>query len=102
MSELDELTRLVTEFRDEREWEQFHTPKNLAVSLSIESAELLELFQWNDEIDDKDKLVEEMADIFIYLLLLAERTDVNLYKSVKEKIKKNEKKYPSEEYKGKY
>lgn len=99
MSDIEKLIQLVTDFRDERGWKHYHTPKDLAISIDIESSELLELFQWKEEYDDKKKLEEEMADIFIYLLSLADVADVDLKEAVKEKIKKNEMKYPVEETK---
>ncbi len=95
-SDLEELSEIVKEFRDKRDWKKYHNPKDLSLSISIESSELLELFQWKeeDEAVDKDRLKEEMADILIYLLSLSEVTDIDLFEAVKEKVEKNKEKYP--------
>jgi NTP pyrophosphatase (non-canonical NTP hydrolase) len=103
-----DLKKSVSEFVNERDWEKFHNPKDLAISLSIESGELLELFQWKnqDEIDIKkdevaDKVKEELADVVIYALSLANATNIDISEAVLGKIKKNEGKYPINEWKGK-
>ena len=95
-SDIDELVGVVKEFRDKRDWKQYHNPKDLSLSISIESSELLELFQWKDKDEpvDKERLKEEMADILIYLLSLSEVTDIDLFEAVHEKIEKNREKYP--------
>jgi len=95
-SDIDELVGIVKEFRDKRDWKQYHNPKDLSLSISIESSELLELFQWKDKDEpvDKERLKEEMADILIYLLSLSEVTDIDLFEAVHEKIEKNREKYP--------
>lgn len=94
-------------FARERDWEQFHSPKNLATALIVEAAELLEHFQWltpdQSELlpEDKRREVElEMADIFIYLMRLCERLDVDLLEVVEDKIKMNAEKYPAEKVRG--
>ena len=94
-------------FARERDWEQFHSPKNLATALIVEAAELLEHFQWltleqSESLPaDKRREVElEMADIFIYLMRLCERLDVDLLKVVEEKIQLNAEKYPAERVRG--
>ncbi|MEF8836017.1 MAG: nucleotide pyrophosphohydrolase [Candidatus Thermoplasmatota archaeon] len=90
----------VREFRDKRDWKKYHTPKNLALSISVESAELLELFQWKQDSlknIEKEELKDEMADIMIYLLALSEISEVELSKAVQEKLEKNREKYPPEE-----
>jgi dCTP diphosphatase len=94
-------------FAQERDWEQFHSPKNLAMALIVEAAELLEHFQWltteQSEALPADKRQEvelEMADIFIYLMRLSERLDVDLLKAVEEKIQINEEKYPVDKVRG--
>ena len=94
-------------FAQERDWEQFHSPKNLAMALIVEAAELLEHFQWltleqSESLSgDKRREVElEMADIFIYLMRLSERLDVNLLEVVEDKIKMNEEKYPADVVRG--
>jgi len=93
---IDELQGRLIEFRDKRDWDKFHTPKNLSISISIEASELMELFQWDGDVSniDKEDLEDEIADIFIYLLLMAEVTDVDMKKAVERKIQKNKKKYP--------
>lgn len=104
------LKEQVAEFVHDRDWEQFHNPKDLAVSISIEAAELLERFQWKSEEeinelirDDEGfrEIKEEVADIFIYLLSLANKLDLDLSQAVMEKLEKNRKKYPVEKAKGK-
>jgi NTP pyrophosphatase (non-canonical NTP hydrolase) len=103
-----DLKKSVSEFVNERDWEKFHNPKDLAISLSIESGELLELFQWRnqDDIDIQkdevaDKVREELADVVIYALSLANATNIDISEAVLGKIKKNEGKYPINEWKGK-
>ncbi len=102
---MDDLLKNILKFRNERDWEQYHTPRNLACSLSIEAAEVLEIFQWkmNEEISDQDKerLQEELADVFYYLLLLAHTSDIDLKKALLDKIRINAEKYPVEKSKGK-
>ena len=99
----------INAFVNEREWEKYHTPKNLAISMSIEANELLEIFQWENpsfqEIkNDKEKLrnvSREIADILIYLLRFIYKLDLNLEKIVREKLRINEEKYPVEKCRGK-
>ncbi len=100
MAKLEELEEEIKEFRDERNWKRYHTPKNLALSISVEAAELLELFQWKEDSMkniEKERLEEEMADIMIYLLALSDIAEVDLTEAVKEKLEKNRRKYPPEE-----
>ncbi|MGL5540385.1 MAG: nucleotide pyrophosphohydrolase [Erysipelotrichaceae bacterium] len=92
---LEELLR----FRDAREWEVFHTPENLAKSISIEAAELLECFQWSADYE-LEAVKEELADVLAYALLLANRLDLDVETIVLEKMRKNEVKYPVEESRG--
>lgn len=101
MSETQELIQALIKFRNERDWEQFHNPKDLAVALNVEAAELLELFLWKkpDEAN-KEKVKEELADIFAYSLLLAEKYNLDVRSIVLEKIKKNGEKYPVDKAKG--
>ena len=94
MNDISELKKLVARFRDERDWKKYHTPKDLSLSISIEAAELLELFQWRDGHCDKERLEEEMADVMIYLLSLADVADIDLGEAVIKKLEKNEEKYP--------
>ena len=100
-SELEVLRKMLRTFADERDWQQFHTPKNLATALSVEAAELLEPFQWlvngGAEELDSDKLAAirfEMADVLAYLIMLADKLDVNLFEALQEKIVLNAAKYP--------
>ncbi len=100
MVSLEELKEEVKEFRDVRDWRRYHTPKDLAVSISIEASELLELFQWKHQSLkglDKEELSDEMADVLIYLLSLSEVTDIDLGKAVRDKLEKNRKKYPPDQ-----
>jgi len=103
---LQELKNLVAAFVREREWERFHTPKNLAVSIAIEAAELMEIFQWEQagEITPEElpRLEEELADVVIYALAMANRTGIDISGAVKRKVEKNERRYPKELYRGKY
>ena len=104
MNEFKELLGLLEQFRDEREWGQFHDSKNLALALSIEAAELNELFLWKKEDEaeqvDRAKLREELADVFAYAIMLAGRHGLEVSDIVKEKIAKNAAKYPVEKSKG--
>ena len=101
---INSLISKLLEFRNERDWEQFHNPKDLAIALSIEANELLELFLWKDQDEvkevDTDKVKEELADVFAYALLLLEKYDLNLEDIVTEKIKSNAAKYPVDKAKG--
>lgn len=104
---LQELKDLIARFVRERDWEQFHTPKNLAMSIAIEAAELMEIFQWAPEKtamtpEDLGKVREELADVVIYCLAMANRLDVDLSSAVQEKVAKNSRKYPKEKYCGRY
>ena len=104
MSEIRELIDLLESFRDERDWAQFHDSKNLALALSIEAAELNELFLWKKDAEseevDKQRLCEELADVFAYALMLAGRHGLDVSQIVKDKIALNAKKYPVESSKG--
>ncbi|MFA5720060.1 MAG: nucleotide pyrophosphohydrolase [Acholeplasmataceae bacterium] len=97
---MDKLIKEILKFRDEREWKQFHTPGNLSKSIVIESAELLENFQWGEEYANIENIKEELADIFIYGLLLMEHYNFDFNEIIKEKINKNKEKYPIEKAKG--
>lgn len=107
MSSIKDLQNEVKVFRDERAWKQFHTPKNLAMALSVEASELAELFLWDDNeasfVTAKSKnehLQEEMADVLIYLLSMADVLNIDLSNAVLDKLNKNRKKYPIEKSKG--
>jgi NTP pyrophosphatase (non-canonical NTP hydrolase) len=98
---LPSLTTLLRAFRDERDWAQFHNPKDLAIALSIESNELLEAFLWKSpEQADTAKVKEELADVFAYALLLADHYGFDVDTIVQEKIARNELKYPVDKAKG--
>lgn len=110
-TKLTELKNRIQQFIDERDWGKYHNPKDVAVSISIEAAELLELFQWvNDSeiakvLDDPSKLErlkEELADVIIYCLDLARILRIDVSEAVIEKIEKNAAKYPVEKVKGEY
>ena len=89
----EELLKALRKFVGERDWKQFHTPENLAKSISIESAELLELFQWS-EPSDIDEVKDELADVLTYCILLADKYDLDIEKIVLEKLEKTKAKYP--------
>lgn len=95
MERLEELTKKVDKFVSDRDWDQFHSPENLAKSISVEAAELLECFQW-DSNADIEHVKEELADVFIYCIQMASKLDLDLIDISYEKIKKNEEKYPIE------
>ena len=104
MGEIKDLLTKLEQFRDERDWGQFHDPKNLALALSIEAAELNELFLWKKESDlssvDQDKLKDEIADVFAYAIMLAGQYDFDVSDIIRAKILKNAQKYPIEIAKG--
>ena len=106
-SDLDTLTQQLRQFAQARDWEQFHAPKNLSMAISIEAAELMEHFQWLSEAQSKQlndqqhqDVRHEMADIFLYLLRLADQLNIDLIASAEEKMRINEKKYPAEQARG--
>ena len=94
-----ELTEKIVEFTRERDWDQFHSPENLAKSISIEAGELLECFQWNNEYDI-DEVKEELADVLNYCIQLTQVLNVDLIEIINNKMDKTEKKYPIEKAKG--
>lgn len=101
----DETIKRVVRFRDDRNWRQFHTPKDLALSLNLEASELLEVFQWSGtdlECREKmDRIREELADVLSYCILMADVCGLDLDEIMNEKIDRNEKKYPVEKAWGK-
>lgn len=106
-----ELRRLVADFVAQRDWRQFHSPKNLAMSLAIEAAELMEHFQWlttdesrrvGDRPERLAEVAEELADVLCYALALANELGIDLAVAVRGKLAKNERKYPVEQYRGRY
>lgn len=104
MSDFDIIIQELIKFRDDRQWEQFHDSKNLAAAISIEAAELNELFLWKDvaasEMVNKERLKEELADILSFCFLLANKHSLDIKEIIMEKIKKNDEKYPVEKAKG--
>lgn len=101
MSEIEQITQALIKFRNERDWEQFHNAKDLALAINVEAGELLELFLWKNPNDAKtEKIKEELADVLAYAFLLAEKYNFDVTDIVMEKIKKNEEKYPVEKSKG--
>lgn len=93
-----ETVEIVKKFRDDRDWRQFHNPKDLAISLSLEASELLEVFQWSaDDLEcygKMDKIREELADVLCYSILLADRCGLNMDEIIREKMQRNGEKYP--------
>jgi len=110
---LEEWQKFLCQFARERDWEQFHTPKNLAAALSVEASELLEIFQWLSDKQSKNlckksssnkkvrrKIAHEMADVLVYLLRLSTVMDIDLMQAISEKMVENAKKYPAEKVRG--
>lgn len=109
MSDIKKLIEKIKRFRNEREWKQFHNPKDVALSLILEAAELLEHFQWKDEKEireyiktNKEDIGEELADVLYWVLLMSNDLEINISKTLIKKIRKNEKRYPIEKAKGKH
>ena len=101
MSDIDVITEALLKFRDERDWAQFHNPKDLALAINIEAAELLETFLWKSaEEANIAKVKEELADVFAFAFLLAERYGLSVREIVLDKIEKNALKYPVDKSKG--
>ncbi|MBP3596211.1 MAG: nucleotide pyrophosphohydrolase [Clostridia bacterium] len=96
---MKELVEIIKQFNEERDWNQFHSPENLAKSISIEAAELLECFQWNNRYN-KEEVCEELADVFTYCIQMAMKLDVNPEEIILKKLEKTKKKYPIEKAKG--
>jgi NTP pyrophosphatase (non-canonical NTP hydrolase) len=96
---MNEVKEQIKQFNEERDWDQFHSPENLAKSISIEAGELLECFQWNNNFD-KDEVCEELADVVNYCILLADKLDVELEDIILAKLEKTRKKYPVDKAKG--
>ena len=108
---IESMVPALLEFRHQREWEQFHLPKELATAISIEASELQELFLWRERetkeaiMSDQHRMElirEEVADILIYLLFLSNDLNINLSEALRMKLEKNKKKYPASEYRGKF
>lgn len=109
MAEIKAITGKIKKFRDERDWKQFHNHKDVALSLVLEAAEVLEHFQWKspDEVEKygtecKDKLADELADVAVYLFELSDNLGIDLPKAIELKMKKNAQKYPVEKAKGRH
>jgi dCTP diphosphatase len=107
MRDLEELKARVRAFVAERDWERFHSPKNLAMALSVETSELVELFQWLSEdesaaLDDaqRRRVAEELADVLWFLVRLSDRLDIDLLEAAGRKLVENAKKYPAEKVRG--
>lgn len=96
---MKEVLERIKKFRDDRDYKQFHTPENLAKSISIEAGELLEHFQWNNQFD-KDQVCEELADVMVYCLHMADALEVDYKEIIMQKMDKNEQKYPVEKARG--
>lgn len=101
MDTLKELEEEIVKFVNDRDWNQFHSPENLAKSISIEAAELSECFQWDNEIKDKQHIEDELADVINYCIQMAHVLGVDVKTIVENKLKQTEKKYPIEKCKGK-
>ena len=110
-TDISNLKKIVKEFVDEREWRQFHNPKNLSMSIAIESAELMELFQWLSKKESikamssgklRKNAIDEVADIFIYLIAFCNENKIDIKQAIDQKMKKNKKKYPAESFKGRF
>lgn len=108
---IQEIKDLMESFVEERDWIKFHKSKNLSMALSVEASELVELFQWleNEEAeqlmmdaDFRSKAIDEIADILLYAIAFANRNDIDISKAIKQKIEKNKKKYPSDKFKGRF
>ena len=102
---IQDLINKINKFREERDWRKFHNPKDLSISISLVASELLELFQWKSSEEavenNLDRMKDEIADIFIYLLMLSDDLGLDLFSAVTEKMNKNNGKYPKELCKGK-
>lgn len=104
---IKDLTEKIIAFRDVRNWKQYHNPKDLAISISLEAAELLEIFQWSGadtEVDTpkkEEKVKEELADVLIYSLMMANDLGLNISEIISEKLASNDRKYPAEKAYGK-
>ena len=108
---INDLKKTVKNFVEEREWRQFHTPKNLSMSVAIESAELMELFQWLSKKESikamssgklRKNAIDEVADVFIYLIAFCNENGIDIKQAINQKMKKNKKKYPANIFKGRF
>jgi NTP pyrophosphatase (non-canonical NTP hydrolase) len=100
-AKLSELTTIIRKFIEERDWDQFHDPKDLAISLNLEASEVLEHFQWKSKTQvNKAEVSKELADVLYWVLLMSSNLDINLGGVFKEKMRENAKKYPVSKAKG--
>lgn len=109
MTKIQNLTKRIIEFRDARDWMQFHNPKDVSLSLVLEAGEVMEHFQWKNAEEmrqyiktNKAEIGEELADVLYWVLLLSHDLKIDILKALEKKIQKNEKKYPAEKAKGKH
>jgi len=109
MEDIDSLVKKIAQFRDERDWKQFHNPKDCAISLSLEAAEVLEHFQWKSKeemaeyvLKNRNEIAEELADVLYWVLLMSHDLDIDIVKTFNKKMEKNARKYPVEKAKGKH
>lgn len=110
-TQVADLRALVRDFVDQRDWQQFHSPKNLTMALAIEAAELMEHFQWitadesrriGDDADKFQAVGEELADVLCYCLAIANELEIEVSTAMRDKMKKNEAKYPADQYRGRF
>jgi len=109
MTDLNELIKRIIAFRNARDWKQFHNPKDVALSLVLEAAEVMEHFQWKSKeemekyiVTNKSDIGEELADVLYWVLLMSADLNIDILNALEEKIKKNEEKYPVEKSKGRH
>ncbi|MBK96291.1 MAG: NTP pyrophosphohydrolase [Planctomycetaceae bacterium] len=108
---ISELSQLIADFVEERDWNQFHSPKNISMSMAIEAAELMEHFQWismqesrevNADAEKLEAVGEELADVLCYALALANQLDIDVADTIERKMQKNRLKYPAQDFQGRY
>lgn len=109
MSDIEDLTEKIIKFRNERDWAQFHRPKEIAISIALEAAEVLEHFQWKSEEDikkyiktNKEEISDELADVFNYILIMSHDLGIDIIDASQKKLAKSTIKYPVEKSKGRY
>jgi NTP pyrophosphatase (non-canonical NTP hydrolase) len=101
MTQIQELTTAILNFRDARDWRQFHNSKDLSIAIAVEAAELVELFLWKrDTAVQKKALAEELADVLIYCILLSHENGIDIEKAIRSKLRTNARKYPVRKFKG--
>jgi len=109
MSDIKKLTKLITDFRDARDWKQFHNPKDMAISLALEAAEVMEQFQWKSPAEirahlkkNKVEVADELSDTLWWVLLMSHDLKIDVAKALQDKLKRTEKKYPVAKAKGRH